>query len=226
MNIKQTTANYKRPILELPENGKKLLLHSCCAPCAAEVMMAIKASKIEFTVYFYNPNIHPKKEYELRKEENIRFCEQHEIPFIDGDYDKGLWMELTRGLEMEPERGIRCSICFDMRFLRTAQYAKAHGFDTISSTLGISRWKDLDQINRTGRQAAARYPGISYWEYNWRKEGGSQRMHEYAKTEKFYQQQYCGCHYSLRDTNKWRQHKGRSNIKLGDDFYGNLDESI
>lgn len=225
MNKQQTIDNYQRPTLSLPENGKKLLLHSCCAPCAAEVMMAIKTSNINFTVYFYNPNIHPKKEYDLRKDENIRFCEKHDIPFIDGDYDKGLWMELTRGLEDEPERGIRCSVCFDMRFLRTAQYANAHGFDVISSTLGISRWKNMDQINRCGIQAAEKYPGITYWDYNWRKEGGSQRMHEYAKDEQFYQQQYCGCHYSLRDTNKWRQHNGRDKIKLGDDFYGNLDES-
>lgn len=225
MNKTQTVANYQRPQLSLPNSGKKLLLHSCCAPCAAEVMMAIKASGIEFSVYFYNPNIHPKKEYILRKDENIRFCEQHDIPFIDADYDKGLWMELTRGLEDEPERGIRCSICFDMRFDKTAHYAKEHGFDTISSTLGISRWKNMEQINRCGIQAAAKYPGIEYWDYNWRQEGGSQRMHEYSKEEQFYQQQYCGCHYSLRDTNKWRQSKGRSKIVFGNDFYGKSEDS-
>ena len=118
MNKNQSKDSYIRPNLSLPNNGQRLLLHSCCAPCAAEVMLAIKASNIEFSVYFYNPNIHPRKEYELRKEENIRFCEKHNIPFIDGDYDKGLWMELTRGLEDEPERGIRCSVCFDMRFVR------------------------------------------------------------------------------------------------------------
>ena len=225
MNKNQSKDSYIRPNLSLPNNGQRLLLHSCCAPCAAEVMLAIKASNIEFSVYFYNPNIHPRKEYELRKEENIRFCEKHNIPFIDGDYDKGLWMELTRGLEDEPERGIRCSVCFDMRFVRTAQYAKAHGFDTISSTLGISRWKNMEQINRCGIQAAEKYPEISYWDYNWRKEGGSQRMHEYAKEEQFYQQQYCGCHYSLRDTNKWRQSNNREKIVLGDDFYHISDES-
>ena len=225
MNKNQSKDSYIRPNLSLPNNGQRLLLHSCCAPCAAEVMLAIKASNIEFSVYFYNPNIHPRKEYELRKEENIRFCEKHSIPFIDGDYDKGLWMELTRGLEDEPERGIRCSVCFDMRFVRTAQYAKAHGFDTISSTLGISRWKNMEQINRCGIQAADKYPEISYWDYNWRKEGGSQRMHEYAKEEQFYQQQYCGCHYSLRDTNKWRKSKRRKKIVLGDDFYRISDES-
>lgn len=225
MNKSQTVSSYIRPVLELPAGGKNLLLHSCCAPCAAEVMIAIKASGIKFSVYFYNPNIHPQKEYILRKEENIRFCEKHEIPFIDGDYEKGLWMELTRGLEDEPERGIRCSICFDMRFDKTAHYAKEHGFDTISSTLGISRWKNMEQINRCGVQAAEKYPGIEYWEYNWRQEGGSQRMHEYAKEENFYQQQYCGCHYSLRDTNKWRQSKGRSKIVFGNDYYGKNEES-
>lgn len=225
MNDSLKLANYKRPKLQLPEGKKNLLLHSCCAPCAAEVMIAIKVSKIPFVVYFYNPNIHPKKEYDMRKQDNIDFCQKHGIDFIDGDYDKSLWMELTRGLEDEPERGIRCSICFDMRFMRTAQYAKANGFDTISSTLGISRWKDMEQINRCGQEAVNRYPGIDYWDYNWRKQGGSQRMHEYAKEENFYQQQYCGCHFSLRDTNKWRQSNDRDKIVLGSDFYGSSEES-
>jgi predicted adenine nucleotide alpha hydrolase (AANH) superfamily ATPase len=112
--------NIVREKLALPEGGKKLLLHSCCAPCSGEVMKAIIASGIEFSIFFYNPNIHPKKEYELRKEENIRFAEKHNIPFIDADYDMDNWFERAKGLEMEPERGIRCRMCFDMRFDRTA----------------------------------------------------------------------------------------------------------
>ena len=220
MNQNLTIAQYQRQPLTLPNHGKKLLLHSCCAPCAAEIMAAIHASNIDYTIFFYNPNIHPKKEYDMRKEENIRFAEKLGVPFVDADYDKALWMALTRGLEDEPERGARCSVCVDMRFERTAQYAKHHGFDIISSTLAISRWKDMLQINDCGARAAQRFPGITYWDYNWRKEGGAQRMHEYAKQEKFYQQQYCGCHYSLRDNNKWRTKNGRPKIKLGQDFYG------
>ena len=82
-----------REKLVLPNGGKKLLLHSCCAPCSGEVMEAIMASDIEFTIFFYNPNIHPKKEYEIRKEENIRFAEKLNIPIIDADYDTDNWYE-------------------------------------------------------------------------------------------------------------------------------------
>ena len=79
--------NYVRPKLELPNGGKKLLLHSCCAPCAGEIMEAIAASNIETTIYFYNPNIHPEREYMIRKEENKKFALKHKIPFIDADYE-------------------------------------------------------------------------------------------------------------------------------------------
>ena len=87
-----------REKLVLPNGGKKLLLHSCCAPCSGEVMEAIMASDIEFTIFFYNPNIHPKKEYEIRKEENIRFAEKLNIPIIDADYDTDNWYERAKGI--------------------------------------------------------------------------------------------------------------------------------
>ena len=209
-----------REKLELPNGGKKLLLHSCCAPCSGEVMEAIIASGIEFSIFFYNPNIHPKKEYELRKEENIRFAEQHNIPFIDADYDMDNWFARAKGMEWEPERGIRCSMCFDMRFERTALYAHEHGFDIISSSLGISRWKNMDQINASGVKAAGRYDGLTYWTYNWRKKGGAARMIDISKREHFYMQEYCGCAYSLRDTNQWRIDHGRDKITLGEKYYG------
>lgn len=210
----------KREKLVLPNDGKKLLLHSCCASCSGEVMEAILASGIEFTIFFYNPNIHPLKEYELRKDENIRFAEKYNIPIIDADYDVDNWYERAKGMEMEPERGIRCTMCFDMRFERTALYAYENGFDTISSSLGISRWKNFDQINDCGVRAAEKYDGITYWTYNWRKKGGSARMLEISKREKFYMQEYCGCAYSLRDTNKWRLENGRERIKIGEKYYG------
>lgn len=209
-----------REKLVLPDNGKKLLLHSCCAPCSGEVMEAIMASGIDFSVFFYNPNIHPKKEYELRKEENIRFAEKHGIPFIDADYDVDNWFERAKGMELKPERGIRCTMCFDMRFERTALYAHENGFDTISSALGISRWKNMEQINDSGLRAASHYGGLTYWTYNWRKKGGSSRMLEISKDEGFYMQEYCGCAYSLRDTNKWRMENGRKKISLGENYYG------
>jgi epoxyqueuosine reductase len=210
---------------ELPNNETKLLLHSCCAPCSGEVMERLLEAKIDYTIYFYNPNIHPLKEYELRKNENIRFAEQHNVPFVDGDYDRDEWFKRAKGMEMEPERGIRCTMCFDMRFARTALYAYEHGFKVISSSLGISRWKNMEQINESGVRAAAPYEGMVYWTYNWRKHGGSQRMIEISKRENFYQQEYCGCAYSLRDTNRWREQNNRERIKIGVKYYQSENEN-
>ncbi|WP_172419055.1 epoxyqueuosine reductase QueH [Candidatus Nitrosoglobus terrae] len=209
-----------RKRLALPEGHCKVLLHSCCAPCSGEVMESMLASGIEFSIFFYNPNIHPVKEYEIRKNENIRFAEQHNITFIDADYDVDNWFARVKGMEWAPERGIRCTACFDMRFERTALYAYEHGFDTITSSLGLSRWKDMDQINSCGERAATRYSNLIYWTYNWRKAGGSSRMIEISKREGFYQQEYCGCVFSLRDTNRHRLAQGRERIKIGVKFYG------
>ncbi len=221
--------NYTRPALTAPEDADRVLLHSCCAPCAGEVIEAIKASGIEQTVFFYNPNIHPAEEYQLRKDENKRFCDKLAIPFIDADYDTDNWFTRIKGLENEPERGERCTVCFDMRFERTALYAFEHDFKVISSTLGISRWKNMTQINDCGVRAANRYPQVAYWTYNWRKQGGSQRMIELSKQEEFYQQEYCGCVYSLRDTNRYRLSQGRPRVKRLVNFYSQKapgDESI
>ncbi|RAP32269.1 hypothetical protein DID76_00805 [Candidatus Marinamargulisbacteria bacterium SCGC AG-414-C22] len=209
----------RRIKLETPHNKAPVLMHSCCAPCSGELIEALKFSNIDFSILFYNPNIHPKKEYEIRKSENIRFAEKHNIDFIDLDYDIDNWFERTKGMELEPERGKRCTACFDMRFERTALYAKEHGFPVITSSLGISRWKDMNQINDCGIRSASHYEGISYWTFNWRKQGGSERMYQISKAEKFYKQEYCGCVYSLRDTNQWRKQTERKPIRFGEEFY-------
>ena len=110
---KLSLKEYIRPDLELSEGENNLLLHSCCAPCAGEIMEAIAAANIKTTVYFYNPNIHPLEEYEIRKEENKRFCEKLGFDFIDADYDKDNWFQRVKGLENEPERGKRCTVWYD-----------------------------------------------------------------------------------------------------------------
>ena len=142
-------------------------------------------------IYFYNPNIHPIEEYKIRKDENKRFADKLNIEFIDADYDVKNWFYLTRGMAYEPERGIRCTMCFDIRFIKTAQYAKENGFKVFTSSLGISRWKNMDQINDCGKRAAEKYE-ITYWDFNWRKNNGSAKMYEIAKQENFYKQEFCG----------------------------------
>lgn len=205
--------------LELPNNKNHLLLHSCCAPCSGEVIQRLLDSGIKFSVFFYNPNIHPLEEYKIRKDENKKFTQKNNIPFIDADYDIKNWFKQTKGMEWEPERGKRCSTCFEMRFLKTAEYAHKNNFDIFSSTLGISRWKDMDQINQAGKWAAKKIPNLEYWTFNWRKNNGSQRMLSISKDENFYKQEYCGCIYSLRDTNIWRYQNSRNKITIGQSFY-------
>ena len=208
-----------RPRVTAPFAEKKVLLHSCCAPCEGEVLETLLESEITPTVFFYNPNIHPKREYEIRKSEDKRFCDKLKVEHIDVDYDVMNWFDRVKGLEWEPERGARCTQCFDMRFERTALYAFENDFRVFSSSLGISRWKNMKQISGCGERAAARYENLTYWTYNWRKSGGSQRMIEISKREGFYQQEYCGCVFSLRDTNKWRASQGREKIAIGQSFY-------
>ncbi|MFC0709930.1 epoxyqueuosine reductase QueH [Azorhizophilus paspali] len=110
-----------RPKLILPKGAGRLLLHSCCAPCSGEVMEAIAASNIDYTT-FYNPNIYPEQEYLPRKEENIRFAKKHGVPFVDADYDVDNWFTRAKGMERESERGIRCTMCFDMPLERVMNF--------------------------------------------------------------------------------------------------------
>lgn len=220
MQQHEHASEYAKHIDLAPPGGQgRVLMHSCCAPCAGELMEQMLANGIDLTIFFHNPNIHPKREYEIRKQENIRFAEKMGIPFIDADYDVQEWFARARGMEHEPERGARCTMCFDMRFARTALYAHEHGFPVITSSLGISRWKNMEQINECGIRAAAPYENVTYWDYNWRKQGGASRMYDIAKREQFYAQQYCGCIYSLRDSNAWRESQGREKIAIGETWY-------
>ena len=210
--------------LKLPDGHDKLLLHSCCAPCSGDIMLRLIESNIKYTIYFYNPNIHPKKEYLIRKQENQKFTRKHNIPFIDADYDAKKWFKKVKGLEWEPERGKRCTSCFDMRFLKTAEYASKNNYSLVSSTLGISRWKDMNQINQSGLNAVSQFEDIEYWTFNWRKNKGSENMITVSKEENFYMQEYCGCVYSLRDTNAWRNKNNREEVEIGLKYYSFLDK--
>ena len=151
----------ERPKLLSPNGTRKILLHSCCAPCEGEVLETLLFSDIQPTVFFYNPNIHPKREYEIRKEEDKRFCDKLGIHHVDVDYDPVNWFNRVKGLEWEPERGARCTQCFDMRFERAALYASENDFSVFSSSLGISRWKNMKQINGCGERAASRYHNLT-----------------------------------------------------------------
>jgi epoxyqueuosine reductase len=184
-----------RPVLALPNNYKSLLLHSCCAPCSCEIMGTLKLSSIDFTIFFFNPNIDTLDEYNLRKEENKKFALKLNIPFYDGDYNYQSWLNSVKGLEAEPERGKRCTKCFSYRLEETAKFAVKNRFKIFTSSLGISRWKDFNQVCECGTKAASKY-NLTYWNHNWRKKGGSERMSTISKKENFYRQNYCGCSFA------------------------------
>ena len=181
--------------LEVPVQATRILLHSCCAPCSGAVIECMLENRLEPTVFYFNPNIFPQTEYERRKAENIRFVESLHLPFIDGDYDHEGWKVAVKGLENEPERGRRCLTCFRIRMAKTAQYAATEGFIVFATTLGASRWKDLEQIALAGHEAASVYPGLTFWAQNWRKGGLSDRRNELIRLHGFYNQSWCGCEY-------------------------------
>eukprot|EP00747_Dinoflagellata_sp_TGD_P058674 gnl/TRDRNA2_/TRDRNA2_151229_c0_seq2.p1 gnl/TRDRNA2_/TRDRNA2_151229_c0~~gnl/TRDRNA2_/TRDRNA2_151229_c0_seq2.p1 ORF type:complete len:333 (+),score=79.50 gnl/TRDRNA2_/TRDRNA2_151229_c0_seq2:59-1057(+) len=203
-----------------PNDARKVLLHSCCAPCSGAMFEEMLSKNLEVTIFFYNPNIHPRKEYEIRKEENKRYAKKHGVPFVDCDYDSGSWFARMKGLEYEPERGVRCTACFDMRMEVTAAYAAEHGFPCFTTTNATSRWKDVDQVNGSGLRAAEKYPGVSYWVYNWQTDEMTLRKYQISARERFYKQEYCGCAPSLRDSNLWRKKEGIPPVMIGGDVAG------
>ena len=171
---------------------EKLLLLSCCAPCSVGVISDLHQKRIDFTVLFYNPNIQPKSEYIHRRDENARVCKELGVPFKELEYNPEVWKCATKGLENEPEKGRRCDVCFYLRLKRACEYAKENGFTSVSSVLGISRWKDFDQVCRAG-QKASQETGVPYDTTNWRKDGGLERTERLAKDMNLYRQSYCGC---------------------------------
>lgn len=170
----------------------RFLLLSCCAPCSCAVIEKLAQEKADFAVLFYNPNIRPLAEYQKRRDENERLCKKYGVTFIELEYDNIRWCELTKGLEDLPERDKRCSICFLMRFERAFAYAKEQGFDAVASVLGVSRYKDLAQVNRAA-QAAAEKAGLPYLEIEGRKGGMQERRQALIKELGLYNQTYCGC---------------------------------
>lgn len=192
---------------EFPYGQKRVLLHTCCAPCSSAIIEYLLANGVEPVIYYCNPNIYPYEEYLIRKNECTRYAESLGLEIIDADYDHDKWLEGVRGLEMEPERGGRCANCFRMRLLDTAEYARRNGFKVVTTTLASSRWKSLDQIDEAGRWACAMVSEdalseeevVHWWEKNWRKGGLQERRNQIIKEYGFYNQRWCGCEFSRRD---------------------------
>ena len=193
----------KEPAIKIPEGCTEVLLHACCAPCSSAIVEWMLANGVRPTIFYYNPNIWPREEYEIRKNESKRHAEGLGIQWIDGDYDHEEWRNEVSRCEdydytSEPERGRRCEQCFTLRLTRTARKAQELGLKYFATTLASSRWKSLEQIERAGRQAEKTVPGTTFWAQNWRKGGLQERRNQLLKEFGFYNQQYCGCEFSAR----------------------------
>lgn len=199
----------KKAEIQAPMGETRVLLHTCCAPCSSAIIEALLQNGITPVIYYCNPNIYPREEYEIRKNECTRYAQSLGLEIVDDDYDHESWLQEMAGLENEPERGGRCLKCFKMRLLRTARYAGLRGIKVITTTLASSRWKSLDQINEAGQWAcdAVRQRveneippenEVIWWNQNWRKGGLQERRLEIIRQYGFYNQQYCGCEFSMR----------------------------
>ena len=188
----------KSPAIIVPEGLHEVLLHACCAPCSSAIVEWMLAHDIKPTIFYYNPNIYPHEEYEIRKNESKRHAESLGVQWIDGDYDHEGWLQDVCGMENEPERGRRCEQCFTLRLTKAAQEARKLGLQYFTTTLASSRWKNLEQINRAGQIAQQTVEGTVFWDQNWRKGGLQERRNQLLREFNFYNQLYCGCEFSQR----------------------------
>lgn len=187
---------------------KRLLLHSCCAPCSGAIIECLLRDGLRPVVFFSNSNIVPEAEYRLRLSELKRYCDSLGVETAEDSYDHGDWLRSVLGpegarspLAKEPERGLRCAACFRYRLGRAAEFAKKEGFDTLTTTLASSRWKDLSQVDAAG-EAACSGKGVEWWGRNWRKGGLQERRNAIIREQGFYNQTFCGCEFSRRESGR------------------------
>lgn len=186
--------------LSVLQGETKVLLHACCAPCSGAILECMLAHGLTPVIFYSNSNIFPSEEYTIRRDECRRWAETNGVEFIEDDYDHGTWSTaVASGFEDAPERGPRCLRCFRSRLRRAAEYAHAHGYHIITTTLASSRWKSLEQIDEAGSDACAIYDDVRWWSQNWRKGGLQQRRGEIIREQNFYNQLYCGCEFSMRN---------------------------
>lgn len=184
---------------------EKFLLHVCCAPCSIAVIDELR-KQYDLSILFFNPNIHPEEEYLKRKYEVVRICKEWSIPMIDQDYDVAQWDANTKGLEDQPEGGFRCNACFRTRLTYTARVATKLGFVSFGSTLTTGRYKKAAIINPIGDAAAKRF-GSQFHAEDWKKKGREALSRKMVRDRGMYEQNYCGCRYSLQDMLKREEQK-------------------
>lgn len=180
-----------------------MLVHICCSVDSHYFLSELhKAYPDENLIgFFYNPNIHPKEEHDLRLQDVKRSCNMLNIKLIEGKYDTQTWFESVKGLENEPEKGSRCNICFDTRLIKTAELAKEMQIQKFTTTLLSSPMKEQQVLYKQGEAIAAKND-LEFIKINVRANGGVNRQNEIAKENKLYRQNYCGCHFALKQQRK------------------------
>lgn len=185
---------------QLQECGevKRLLLHSCCAPCSSYVIEYL-SQYFQIAVFYYNPNISETQEYYKRVKEQQRFITEfpakYPVDFIEGDYEPQEFFETVKGYEKCPEGTQRCFLCYELRLKKTAELAKQQGFDYFTTTLSISPLKNSVKLNEIGLKLSNEYD-VPYLLSDFKKREGYKRSIELSKEYGLYRQNYCGCVYS------------------------------
>jgi predicted adenine nucleotide alpha hydrolase (AANH) superfamily ATPase len=174
----------------------KLLFHVCCAPCSGLLSRQLRAD-YDVTVYFDNPNIWPEEEFKKRAQEAENFFRGEGVEFILTKWDHTDWQCLATGLELEPERGKRCKLCYHYRLKNAAEFAVQKGFEYFATSLSISPHKEQKIINNLGQALAKKY-SIKYLDNDWGSNCGYQKSVAFSKEQGFYRQKYCGCEYGVK----------------------------
>ena len=207
-NFQKKTDEYIREMQERGERGR-LLLHSCCAPCSSYCLEYLR-QYFDITDFFFNPNITNVGEYKKRADEIERLISEYNkkddgrINYVPGRYSPEEFTEAVKGLEREPEGGLRCVKCFRLRLYETARYAAENGFDCFTTTLTISPLKNASVLNYLGQEAAAKFETV-FLPSDFKKRGGYQRSIELSHEYGLYRQDYCGCIFSKAESEKRRQ---------------------
>lgn len=202
--------NYQKELEEIitrnqqqKQNIPTVLLHSCCAPCSS-YCLELLSQYFQVTVFYYNPNIYPPKEYGKRVLEQQDFIQKfpakHEISFVEGNYNSQEFYDAVKGLEHIPEGGERCFSCYRLRLMETYKIASQAGFDYYTTTLTISPLKNADKLNEIGEEIAREQAGKTlFLPSDFKKKNGYQRSVELSKEYGMYRQNYCGCVFSKRE---------------------------
>lgn len=180
-----------------------LLLHACCAPCSSYCLEYL-SDYFNITVFYFNPNISLKEEYEYRLNEEKRLISlmsfKNPVKIIEGKYDSKSFFDAVRGLESEPEGGKRCEECFKLRLCASAKLAKELRFDFFTTTLTISPLKNADLLNQIGEQIGNKY-GVKWLYSDFKKREGYKRSIALSQEYNLYRQNYCGCVFSKPQAN-------------------------